>query len=578
MNEFRRLLTYARPYKGRIIVALVAMLLYAAGSAGQARLIQPIYDQVLIKAQDAQKIAILIVLTYLVKGLGAYVSGILMSDVGQRVVRDLRDRLFRHTLDQSAAFFARRTSGQLVSRITNDVNQVQSVVSDTIADLIRESLAVIAYAATMFYFDWKLAIIVMTAAPLMVYPLVRLGQRVRRTSRRGQEELEHVTHIATEALAGHRIVKAFGAEGREGQRFKAATNLLYRTNMKITSALSALPPTMELIGGVAAAAAIIYGAKRVEARTLTPGQFTGFLAAAFMIYTPIKKLSRMNASIQQAIAAASRIFEMLDTHSEVRDKPGAPALAPVRSGVEFRGVGFAYDDEPDRFVLRGVSFQVRAGQVVAFVGLSGAGKTTLVNLIPRFYDATEGAVLIDGVDSRDVSLASLRGQVALVTQETVLFDDSIAANIAYGVPGASRERIVAAAKAANADEFIRQLPEGYDARIGERGQRLSGGQRQRVAIARAILKNSPLLVLDEATSALDAESELLVQDALANLMQNRTTFVIAHRLSTVRRADMIIALDQGRVAETGTHDELVARPGGVYAKLYALQAFEEERP
>ena len=577
MNEFRRLLTYARPYTGRIIAALAAMLLYAAGTAYQGLLIQPIFDQVLIKAEDSRKVAILIVVTYFGKGIGAYVSGVLMADVGQRIVRDLRNRLFRHTLDQSAAFFARRTSGQLVSRITNDVSQVQSVVSDTIADLIRETLAVVGITIALFYRDWRLATIVLTAAPLMVYPLIRLGQRVRSTSRRGQEELEHVTHIATEALAGHRIVKAFGAEGRESDRFNRATNLLYRTNMKITSALSALPPTMEMIGGVVAAAAILYGAHRVAQDTLTPGAFTSFLVLAFMMYTPIKKLSRMNASIQQAIAAGQRIFEMLDTHSEVRDKPGAAALAPIRNSVEFRNVGFAYDDEPDRFVLRSVSFSVRAGQVAAIVGLSGAGKTTLVNLIPRFYDPTEGAVLIDGVDVRDASLASVRSQVALVTQETVLFDDTIAANIAYGVPGAARDRIVAAAKAAHADEFIQRLPEGYDGRIGERGQRLSGGQRQRLAMARAILKDSPLLVLDEATSALDAESELLVQAALANLMQNRTTFVIAHRLSTVRRADMIIALDKGRVAEVGTHDELVARPNGVYAKLYALQAFDEER-
>ena len=578
MNEFRRLLTYARPYQGRIIVALVAMLVYAAGYAGQALLIQPIFDNVLPNAEDVKLVAILILLTYVGKGLGAYLSSFLMADVGQRVVRDLRNRLFRHTLDQSAAFFARRTSGQLVSRITNDVNQVQGVVSDTIADLIRESLSVAVLIATMFYRDWRLALIVLTSAPLVIYPLVRLGQRVRKTSRRGQEDLEHVTHIATEALAGHRIVKAFGAEAREGDRFNRATQLLYRTNMRITSALSALPPTMELIGGAAAVAAFWYGSHRIQEQTLTVGQFTSFLTAAFMVYTPIKKLSRVNASIQQAIAAAQRIFEMLDTHSEVRDKPGAPALPQVKAGVEFRNVGFAYDDEPDHFVLRGVSFSVQAGQVVALVGLSGAGKTTLVNLIPRFYDVTEGAVLIDGTDVRDVSLASLRSQTALVTQETVLFDDSIAANIAYGLPGATRERIVAAAKAAHADEFIQRLPEGYDARIGERGQRLSGGQRQRLAMARAIVKDSPLLVLDEATSALDAESEQLVQDALANLMQNRTTFVIAHRLSTVRRADMIIALDKGRVAEIGTHDELVGRPDGVYAKLYALQAFDEEAP
>jgi len=575
VDEFKRLLQYAKPYQGRITVAFVAMAIYAAGSAGLALVVKPIFDNVLTAALDVRRVAFLILGAYLAKGIGAYVSGFLMADVGQRVVRDLRNRLFRHTLDQSAAFFSRRTSGQLVSRITNDVNQVQSVVSETLADLIRESLAVVGFAVTMFYLDWQLALVCMTAAPLIVYPLIRLGQRVRRTSRRGQEQLEQVTHIATEGLAGHRIVKAFGAEGREAKRFSEATHQLYRTNMKITSALSALPPTMEFIGGLAAIAALWYGAGKIGRKELTAGEFSAFLTAAFMMYGPIKKLSRVNAALQQAIAAAQRIFELLDIHSEVREAPNAPVLAPLEASVEFRDVAFAYDDEPGRFILRHVSFSVRAGQIAAIVGLSGAGKTTLVNLIPRFYDVTEGAILVDGVDVRGVSLKSLRAQTALVTQETVLFDDTITSNIAYGVPDADRQRIEAAARAAHADEFISQLPGRYDARIGERGQRLSGGQRQRLAIARAILKNSPLLVLDEATSALDAESELLVQDALANLMKDRTTFVIAHRLSTVRRADLIIALERGQVAEIGTHDELVSRPGGVYARLYALQAFDE---
>ena len=577
MNELRRLLEYARPYRGRMVVALLAMLVYAAGSAGLALLVRPIFNDVLVLSQNFGRVALLILLVYFLKGGGGYASGFLMADVGQRVVRDLRNQLFRHTLNQSAAFFSRRSTGSLVSRITNDVTQLQHVVSETLADLVRESLAIVGFAATLLYLDWPLALVVLTAAPLVVYPLVRLGQRVRRISRRGHQEVEHVTHLATESLAGHRIVKAFGAEGREADRFGRATQQLYRTNIKIMSAVSALPPTMEFIGGLAAIGALWYGSSRIATGALDVGEFAAFMTAAFMMYGPIKKLSRVNASIQQAISAATRVFEMLDTHSEVRDKAGAPALAPLRQHVEFRDVGFAYLDEPGRFILRHVNFRVRAGQVAAIVGLSGAGKTTLVNLIPRFYDVAEGAIFVDGIDIRDVSLASLRAQTALVTQETVLFDDTVAANIAYGVPNAPRDAILAAAQTAHADEFIRQLPGGYDARIGERGQRLSGGQRQRLAIARALLKNCPLLVLDEATSALDAESEALVQDALARLMMNRTTFVIAHRLSTVRRADLIIALRKGEVAEVGTHEELVDRQDGVYAKLYALQSFDDDR-
>ncbi len=455
---------------------------------------------------------------------------------------------------------------------------MQLAVSETAPDLLRESLSLVGFAAYLFYLDWRLAIVCMTAAPLVVYPLVRLGQRVRRTTRRGQEELAHLTHLATEGLTGHRIVKAFGAERREEARFGAASRELYRTNMKITGAVAALPPMMEFIGGVAAVGALVYGTSRIASGDMTLGDFTSFLAAAFMMYGPLKKLSRVNASLQQTIVASERIFETLDTHTEVREAPDAPAIARLHTAVTFRDVGFAYEDAPSRFVLRHAAFQVKAGQLAALVGLSGAGKTTLVNLLPRFYDVTEGRIEFDGVDIRTVSLRSLRDQIALVTQETLLFDDTIAGNIAYGRPGASADEIEAAARAAHAHEFIVRLDGRYQARIGERGQRLSGGQRQRLAIARAILKDSPLLLLDEATSSLDAESELLVQDALVNLMRNRTTFVIAHRLSTVRRADLIIALEKGRVAEIGTHDELVAHPGGVYARLYALQAFEDRRP
>jgi len=510
-----------------------------------------------------------------VKGLGAFVSQYLMTDIGQRVVRDVRDRLFAHILGQSAGFFARRSTGQLMSRITNDVQQVQQAVSETVGDLLRETLALVGYAGLLFYYDARLALVVMTGAPVVVYPLVRLGQRVRKTTRRSQEEIEHLSHIAGEAFAGHRIVKAFGAEGKEAARFAAASDRLYRTNMKVTSALSALPPMMEFLGGLGMAAALWYGSRQIAADRLTTGEFTSFIAAMFLMYGPAKKLSRVNASLQQAIAASQRIFEMLDTHTEVTDRPGAAALPALREQIEFRGVTFNYDDGDRRRILDAVSFTVRAGQVVAIVGLSGAGKTTLVNLIPRFYDVTGGAILVDGVDIRNATLTSLRAQIGMVTQETVLFDDTLHANIAYGVPGATREQVIAAARTANAHEFITAMPQGYDTRIGERGQRLSGGQRQRVAIARALLKDPPILILDEATSSLDAESEALVQDALASLMRDRTSLVIAHRLSTVRRADAIVVLERGQVREVGRHDELLARPDSVYARLHALQMVEQ---
>ena len=583
MSPLPRLLGYTRKYKGRFAVAFLATLLYAAASTAVAFLIKPIID---VGLQPGRSDAALpkdlmfwssaVLVAYVAKGMGAYLSAYLMTDIGQRVVRDLRNQLFKHILDQSAAFFSRRTTGQLMSRITNDVSQVQQAVSETVGDLVREGLALFGYAALLFYWDANLAIVCVTGAPVVVYPLVRLGQRVRRSTRRSQEELEHLSHIAAEAFAGHRIVKAFSAEGHESRRFARAAELLYRTNLKITSTVAILPPLMEFLGGLAVVALIFYGSQRIGGGETSQGTFLGFIFAAFMMYTPIKKLSRVNTNLQQALAASERIFHLLDRHTEVKERDGARPLAPLRRHVEFRNVAFGYDDDAATPILRDVSFRVAAGQVVAIVGLSGAGKTTLVNLIPRFYDVTRGAVLIDDVDVRDVTLRSLRAQVGIVTQETVLFDETIASNIAYGTPQAGAGDIEAAARAAHAHEFILQQPHGYQTRIGERGQKLSGGQRQRIAIARALLKNSPILILDEATSALDAESEQLVQDALANLMRNRTAFVIAHRLSTVRRADVIVALERGRVAEIGRHDELLANPESVYAKLYALQAFERE--
>ncbi len=575
-TTLRRLFRYAAPYSGRLTWALAGMIVYAVGSAGLAYLIKPIFDNLLPKQQDVAWTAWAIVGVYVLKGIGSYVSSYLMADVGQRVVMDLRNALYRHILDQSAGFFAHGATGRLLSRITNDVGQVQQAVSETAGDLARESLALVGYAALLFYYDPRLTIVCMTGAPLIVYPLIRLGQRVHRTTRRSQEALEQISHLSTEAFTGHRIVKAFGTEKHEAEKFNRAGYHLFRTNMKVTAALSSLPPLMELLGGLGMAGALVYGSAQIAQNRLTPGQFALFIGTLFLMYGPAKKLSRVNANLQQAIAASERIFEMLDTHTEVIEQPGASPLAPFQHAIEFRDVGFGYEEGPGR-ILRHVSFTVRAGQMIAIVGRSGAGKTTLVNLLPRFYDVGAGAILIDGVDIRQATLASLRRQVGIVTQDTVLFDDSIARNIAYGSPDATPRQIESAARAANAHDFIALLPKGYETMIGERGQRLSGGQRQRLAIARALLKDAPILVLDEATSALDTESELLVQEALANLMMNRTSFVIAHRLSTIRRADSIIVLEHGRIVESGRHDELLANSDGAYATLYQLQLLEGRR-
>ncbi len=575
MKILLRLLRYAAPYRLRLSWAIAAMLVYAAASVLLAAQIKRIFDVVLPHQQQVGQVATAVIGLYLLKGIGAYFSDYLMTDVGQRVVRDLRDQLHRHMVGQSAAFFARRTTGQLLSRLTNDVGQVQHVVAETVGDLLQEGLGVVGYAALLFYYDARLAIVCVTAAPIIVYPLAKLGRRLRKTSRRSQEALEHLTHVAGEAYTGHRIVKAFGAEAREGAKFHKASDELYRTNMRVTRIVSVLPPIMEMLGAFAIAGALYYGAHSIAAGRLTSGEFAAFVAALLFMYGPIKKLSRVNASLQQAIAAAERIFEVLDRHTEVRERPGAAVLQPFRESVEFREVVFAYDDQA-RPILKGVSCTVSRGHVVALVGRSGAGKTTMMNLVPRFFDVTGGGILIDGVDVRDVTLASLRAQIGIVTQETILFDDTVSSNIAYGRPDASRAEIEAAARAAHAHEFITTLSQGYNTMIGERGQRLSGGQRQRLAIARALLKNSPILILDEATSSLDTESELLVQEALSNLMKDRTSFVIAHRLSTVRKADAIIVMDRGRIVDIGRHDELLAR-GGLYTRLHDLQLVTSRR-
>lgn len=576
VNLLLRLARYGYPYRLWFAGAVAAMLVYAAAHTGRAYLFKPIFDEVLPDRTGLAWVVSAVIGLSIGKGLAEYFSVYLMTGVGERLVQALRSQLFGHVLSLPAGFFACRSTGALMSRITNDIARIQHVVAQTVGDLLRESATLIGLAGLLLYHDPGLAMVCLTGAPVVVYPLVRLGQRVRRTTRRGQQELEHLSHISAEAFAGHRIVKAFAGERYEQQRFDQASERLYRMNMKVTSSVSALPPLMEWLGSFAVVGVLWYGSREIASGALTPGEFTLFVGAMLLMYAPIKRLSRVNANIQQAIAAAERVFETLDTRGESAGRPGAAVLPPLERSISFREVSFAYGDAPEAHVLDRVSFEVQAGQVVAIVGLSGAGKTTLVNLVPRFHEVSSGCIAIDGVDVRDVTLASLRAQIGIVTQDTVLFDDTIGNNIAYASPSASRAAVEAAARAANAHEFIAALPDGYDTLIGDRGQRLSGGQRQRVAIARALLRNSPILILDEATSSLDAESELLVQDALAKLMLDRTAFVIAHRLSTVRRADRIVVLDRGRVQEIGRHEELLAAPDSLYAKLYALQLFDRD--
>jgi subfamily B ATP-binding cassette protein MsbA len=570
MSELRRLVQQARPYRWRFVLACGAMVGFAATSAGLAYLIKPIFDEVLIQQVNLGPVALAIVVLYLAKGVFSYFSTYLMSYVGQRTVMDLRNRLYRHILRQSVDFFSSKSTGTLMSHITTDVERVQQAVAEAVGDLMMQGFALVGYAVLLYYYDWRLATFCLLGAPLVLYPLIRLGRRLRRTSDTGLQRWRDISEILQETISGNRIVKAFRMEEFESRRFAKATERLFKTNMRITEIVSTLPPLMELVGGLAMAGAIWYGSGRISRGELTPGEFTSFVAALFLMYGPVKKLSRVNATLQQALAAAARIFSVLDTRMEIEEAPDAMELPPLQKQIEFQAVNFTYEDGEDR-VLRDVNLRIDAGQVVALVGTSGAGKTTLANLLPRFFDPDSGRILWDGIDLRKATLSSLRGQIGLVLQETILFNDTVRNNIAYGVEGISMEALGEAARAACALEFIEELPQGFDSVIGERGQRLSGGQRQRLAIARAILKNPPLLILDEATSSLDAESEALVQRALENLMANRTTVVIAHRLSTIRRADRIVVIDDGTVRETGTHEELLRRADSVYRRLYHLQ-------
>jgi subfamily B ATP-binding cassette protein MsbA len=518
-------------------------------------------------------IAVLLILFTLIRGSSEYFSNVLMWRIGVNVVVDLRQRLYEHILKQSSEFFTEHPTNTLTTHIISDAEKVQTSVSTLLADLIREGLTLLFYLVLVFVLNWRLTLVVFIVGPFIAVLTNKFGKRLRGIAHTTQESTEEIMDITQETISGYRIVNAFGMEQFEKSRFREALLKYARTQFRAARVVFLSSPILELVGVFIAAAFLIYAQQLMAAGLMTIGTFAAYIVAMLQMYDPIRKLSRIQNYFQQSFAAFSRIYTLLDTHTEKRDKENAVKLGSFQDRIEFRDVSFQYQDSSIP-VLDHINIEVKRGQVVALVGLSGAGKSTLTNLLMRFYDPTSGEIRIDGVNICDATLASLRGQLSLVTQETILFNDSIVNNIAYGRPDFERRRIEEAAQAAFAHDFIMERG-GYDTLIGERGVKLSGGERQRLAIARAILKDAPILILDEATSALDTQSERLVQRALTNLMQGRTTIVIAHRLTTIHRADKIIVLEHGNIADVGTHDELMAR-GGIYRDLYQLQFSEVE--
>ncbi|MBI5233543.1 MAG: ATP-binding cassette domain-containing protein [Deltaproteobacteria bacterium] len=587
MRPYLRLLKYLSPYWHTIVIAFVCMAAFAVTNGAMAYLIGPVLKFLFSTDGQAEvriipldlftipkekmivAVPLMIMAVAVIKGLSSFGQTYFMGYSGQRVVTDVRERLYGHILDFPVGYFARTPTGALVSSITNDINLLQGVTTDTMTKLFKHSLSMIVLVIIVVSMDWRLAIAASVAFPLAIYPMIRFGQKMKKISTKGQVSMSVMTTLLSEAIGAIRIVKAFCMEAYERARFRDENERYTRYQRRNLSIRSISSPLMETFGAVGFAATIWYAAYRINAGTLTPEAFISFFAALLMLYQPIKALNGVNLNLQQGAAAAGRVFDLMDLPGETGLRQGGKELHAVGEAIEFKSVSFAYVDKP---VLSDVSLKIKKGERIAIVGLSGAGKTTLVNLIPRFYDVTTGAILIDGSDIRGFTLKSLRDQIAIVSQQVVLFNDTVKNNISYGSISRTEDDIIKAAVAANAHGFISRLLEGYSTLIGEGGVRLSGGERQRVSIARAILKNAPVLIMDEATSSLDTESEMEVEKGLKNLFEGRTTFVIAHRLSTVRNVDRIIVLSHGRIKEIGTHDELI-RLGGEYSRLYTMQFY-----
>lgn len=600
-----RLLRYVFPYWWQFLASVLLMALVGLLDAGRLLLIRPIFDRVLnpgsadrtnplFKLPGTERffnleqlvphhfhnpwtvVAFALVAATVLKGIFDYTGTYLVNYAGFGMITDLRDDLYNAILRSSAAFFTKHTTGTLLSTMVNDIEKVQFAMSTVLAEFLQQFFTLIFVAVVVVSQGGRLAWVLLLFIPAILYSSRKIGRQVRTKTRGGQDKLAEIQNILHETITGNRIVKAFGMERWEIERFRAAARRLFRANLRVVAAFAISSPLMDILGAIAIALLLLLGRDQISKHGLTEGAFFAFIVAVFKLYDPVRKFSLFNNNFQQAAGASSEIFRFLDMEDEVREKPGAKRMGKFARAIQFVDVAFSYENAEDSpVVLHDINLEVKAGEVLAVVGSSGAGKSTLVHLIPRFFDVSSGRILIDDLDVRDVTLDSLRSQIGIVTQETVLFNDTVRNNIAYGQPHVSQKQVEEAARAARAHEFIRGLPQGYNTIIGERGVRLSGGERQRIAIARALLKNAPILILDEATSALDSESESLVQAALQNLMSGRTVFVIAHRLSTVRRADRIVVLENGTIGDIGAHEELMHR-AGVYRRLYELQFAEAD--